>query len=219
MDGLCTIARAMGAALGLAVASAAPAATVPITGGFMTVSATDPTGAWVLAGNQLTAFGNFTAGGLEWPVNYVFPAAAAPFGTAVSMGWFSDSADGWQGVLNRAGTSYFLTGSAVNESSWTLTAAPILVGHAGTYQEPFTFSGNLCGFATPTPMISCATSTDIVGAGTLDLVVGPDRSRPLGSFDIESVSYTFRSVPEPGSLALLISGLIGLRLRGRRSVC
>jgi len=179
----------------------------------LTVSATDPSGAWVLAGNQLTAFGNLNALGLEWPVNYVSPQVPSPFGTSVSMSWLSDSADGWQGTMNLRGTSYFLTGSAINESSWTLTAAPILVSRSGTYQEPFTFSGSLCGFSSPSPVISCAASANVVGAGTLDLVVAAAPGLLPASFDIESVSYTFHSVPEPPSLALLLGGLAGLGLR------
>jgi len=168
----------------------------------------------VIAGPDLTALGTFDAGGLEWPVNYVL-TGPYPFHTFVGMSWFSDSSDGWQGTLNLGGTAYDLTGSAVNESSWTLTAAPVLVGGPGTYQEPFTFSASLCGFTSMTPVMPCDAAANVVGAGTLELVVGADPGHSRGSLDINSISYTFRSVPEPGSLALLLTGLVGLRLRSR----
>jgi hypothetical protein len=217
MNGFCPIARAMGAALGLTIASGVMSAPVDVTGGFMTVSAADPSGAWVLAGNDVTALGTFNATGLEWPVNYVNSGGPFSSGASLAMSWFSDTSDGWQGSMNLDGSQYFLTGSVVNQSSWALTAAPIVVGGAGTYQEPFTFAGSLCGFKTSTPVLPCDASADVVGAGTLDLVLAPDRSAGPGSFDIQSVSYTFsnspNSVPEPATLVLLIGGLASLGLR------
>jgi hypothetical protein len=49
---------------------------------------------------------------------------------------YSDTSDIWQGTMNLRGTAYDLTSSDINESFWTLGAAPLLIGQVGTYQGP-----------------------------------------------------------------------------------
>ncbi|HEX2268326.1 MAG TPA: PEP-CTERM sorting domain-containing protein [Pyrinomonadaceae bacterium] len=91
-----------------------------------------------------------------------------------------------------------------------------------TLTVPFTFSGNIRG-CLPSSLV-CTTevfaTTDLIGQGiaTVEFLFGTvENGVTLYSF--RSITYQFQEVPEPMTVILLGSGLIGLgaKLRSRRS--
>jgi hypothetical protein len=218
MNTLCKTIGALAVVHVFAAPMSASATTVQITSGFMTVSeANFGSGSWMLAGNNLSAQGIFGGvGGGELPSNYFAPPnSPVPLGSSVVGSWVSDSIDGWGGQMVFNGVTYGLT-SNNTESVMRVSANDILVGHAGSYMEPFTFTATFCGSLT-VQATTCDATADLIGSGTLNLVVGADPNQPPGTLDIQSVSYRFAGVPEPTSIALLLTGIAGLGLTRRQT--
>jgi len=88
--------------------------------------------------------------------------------------------------------------------------------HPGTYHSTFNFFENFAGgpevgdVCTPTTCLG----VHIVGSGTAtwDLIPNPNIT---GAFDISQVTFTFKA-PEPSTTSLLLLGVAGLAVLGRR---
>jgi hypothetical protein len=206
------LAGAVTAASVLAFSTAASA--VDVTSGELS-----PRDSWHLTGTGLTAQGGFIEGNTP-AGNYQMLMS---FGMQVDTAWTSGSVDGFGGTMILNGMSYNLESSdtATEQSVMDVSAGGFIVDHYGTYQQPFTFSADFCGWITIANPGPCDANVGLFGGGTVRVVTVPIEGEPQGTFFVQSITYTFGSAtnaPEPGSLGLLVMGvaLVGFRRRLRR---
>jgi hypothetical protein len=82
---------------------------------------------------------------------------------------------------------------------------------------PFTFSGNLTGDALQQNVVNPVFTATLSGQGLATFIffdITQGTSSPL--YRLSSIEYQFEAVPEPATVLLLSSGLVGLIAAGRR---
>lgn len=107
-------------------------------------------------------------------------------------------------------------------ASFQTNSSNLLVSGPGTYFSTFTFFGSLIGapesVVSANPTLGCeqiqCSSIFMMGGGTVMLDVVPDPLFP-GSLEISKATLSFR-VPEPSTTSLLLLGIAGLAVLGRR---
>jgi PEP-CTERM motif len=190
---------------------------VQITDGFMMLSYGNPPGAWALAGDNFAAVGGFHDYIDISPQSYVLMQVPYVDGTLLSVGWRSDTEDGLTGQMSYDGVPYNLDGTILAASQLAMTVPSVQVNGPGVYNSTFTFSALMCGFVSQ-PASQCAQTVDLTGQGTVSFITTDNPIYQPAAFEIQSITYTFTSVPEPAGLALFAAGLLGLAWSQRRKL-
>jgi PEP-CTERM motif len=83
-------------------------------------------------------------------------------------------------------------------------------------EQPFTFTASLMAFLSPARTGAPAFTANLTGSGTVTFTIFPNEA---GDYHFADLLYSFDTVspvPEPGTIALIGSGLVGLLARHRR---
>jgi hypothetical protein len=170
-------------------------------------------GAFALSGSGFTADGRFDVGAFP-----VFSCNGCAPGTSLRISAFELGNDFRNGSATIGGQYYpnVIWGDLYAEgpSVFQIFGPDIVLNKgAGTYLGTFSFAGSLCGVdpnvsAIPDP---CIVQLGLGGTG----IVSVDVSEAVELLWVDQVTYTFVT-PEPGTLALLGSAILGLGAAFRR---
>jgi hypothetical protein len=192
-------------ALVLLFPSASVADPVAITSGRITF--TDEPGGFHVAGSGFDVFvGWFPEGGWN-------PCAACAPGSIIDLTrtyTFSELFQGHSGMIN--GVSYdalFTTGELAFVGP--VIVAPFDNEH-GPVPGPFTFRGSVSMFSNEARIGPPVFASELIGAGTAGAIGFVSDS----GFELEDLVYRFAPVPEPSTLLMLASGVLGAATLKRR---
>ena len=212
--------RAMGLAFCLVCCSAfsMPLFGAAISGGSIQTTGIAGFGPFTLSGSNFDASGGFANG--NWA-----PASCSPClpGSILGVdGLVSGNAfvGGGAAIINSVPFSNVNWGdlNAHGPSVFMITGPGIALNNgAGTYLGTFSFIGSLCG-TIDSSGVCAANLPTLTGSGQVAVQVTSFIDNGQTFLNYEQATYTFQPIPEPSSLVLLGSGVLGLVGLVRRKI-
>jgi hypothetical protein len=164
--------------------------------------------------------------------NFLTALMASPFpeGTTVNLGSEWHPADEFAGEATFNGVHYPQLYFGLPPTGGTFVAPSVTLTGEGLHTEtvPFTFSGVLAAYATPSTFDAPVFTTALIGSGTVraaffgvpaqfgDPVLHSPVTLPGTDFDLEYV-FSPSPIPEPGTLMLLCTGVLAIAAARYRS--
>jgi hypothetical protein len=145
------------------------------------------------------------------------PGTVVDFGTTTYT--FSEHFQGFRGTVNGVEYAQLFSGGQLTFTGPNIVLPSVFPqpeGPGPVLRGEFTFAGNVTLFTTESRTGPPVFSSELTGRGTARVFAG---RIPSDLFLVHDLGYTFTPVPEPSTLAMLVSGVIGVAaaLRRRRS--
>jgi hypothetical protein len=189
-----------------------------VTTGSIHISGAEPPGTFTLSGTNFTATGGFSIGDWGLDCTFCYPGTVLNV-NGIAMG---DEFGTGSATINGRTFPKLSWGDPLmlGSSSFVITGPGIVLNRGdGTYFGPFSFTGSLCGIMPPSG-VCVADLPSLTGNGQVAVQI-LSYSYPNGFNTLlltYQATYTFQSTPEPSSLILFGSGVLGLAGVIRRKI-